>query len=45
MKCIPRSITMVNGHPNMVRVYSYKNLAITIAILVMSAFAYTHLVA
>jgi hypothetical protein len=45
MKCIPWSIIMVNGHPNIVKVYSYKNLVVTITILVLSAFASTHLVA
>jgi hypothetical protein len=35
---------MVNGHLNLVKIYSYKNLAITITILVLSAFASTHLV-
>jgi hypothetical protein len=36
---------MVNGHPNLVRIYSYRNLVVTTTILVLSAFASTQLVA
>ncbi len=36
---------MVNGHPNLVKIYLYKNLALIIAIFILSAFASTHLVA
>jgi len=35
---------MVNRHPNLVKIYSYKNIAITTTILVLNAFAFTHLV-
>jgi hypothetical protein len=45
MKCTPWFVTMVRGHPNLVIIHSYKNLAVIIVILVMSAFASTHLVA
>ncbi len=36
---------MVNGHPNLVRRYSYMNTFVTTAISVLSAFVSTHLVA
>ncbi len=36
---------MVNGHPNLVRRYLYMNMFVTTAILVLSAFVSTHLVA
>ncbi len=36
---------MANGHLNLVRIYSYKNLVVTIVIFVLNAFACTHLVA
>jgi len=36
---------MVNEHPNLVRIYSYKNLVVTTAILVLNPFTSTHLVA
>jgi hypothetical protein len=36
---------MVRGHPNLVRIYSYINLAVIIVVLVIGAFASTHLVA
>jgi hypothetical protein len=36
---------MVNGHPNLVKISSYKNLVVIIAVLVMSVFTSTHLVA
>jgi hypothetical protein len=35
---------MVNGHPNLVRIYSYVNLVVTIAVLVLNTFAFTHIV-
>jgi len=45
MKCIPWFVTIVRGHPNLVKIYSYKNLTITTIVLVLSAFTSTHLVA
>ncbi len=45
MKCTPWFITMVKGHPNLVNICSYTNLAVITTILVLSAFASTHLVA
>jgi hypothetical protein len=36
---------MVKRHPNMVRIYTYKNLVMTTIVLVMNAFISTHLVA
>ncbi len=38
IKWVPWSVTMVNGHPNVVRMCSYKNLTITTLVLVRNAF-------
>jgi hypothetical protein len=36
---------VINGQPNQVKMWSYKNFAVTTIILVHKAFASTHLVA
>jgi hypothetical protein len=36
---------MVKGPPNVVRIYSNKNMVVTTTILVLNAFASTHLIA
>jgi hypothetical protein len=36
---------MVNGHPNLVRICSYRNLVVTTTMLVQNAWASTHFVA
>ncbi len=44
MKWVPWSITIVNGQPNQVKIWSYKNFAITTIVLVRKALASSHLV-
>jgi hypothetical protein len=44
MKCMPWFETIVRGHPNLVKMHSYKNLAITTIVLESNALASIHLV-
>jgi hypothetical protein len=39
------SVTMVNGHPNLVKMCLYRNLVIIVVMLVQSAWASIHFVA
>jgi hypothetical protein len=38
-------VIMVSGHPNQMKMWSYKNFVVTTIVLVCKAFASTHLVA
>jgi len=44
MECTSWYVTIVRGHPNLVRIYSYINFVIISTILVLSVFASTHLI-
>jgi hypothetical protein len=45
IKRIPLYATMVNGHPNWVRIWSYKNFIVTTIMLMFKALASTNLMA